>query len=76
MIGDDHQLNSRGLYTHSKDSSWRWDAHPQYKEFRPLAHVEDDWHLFEQIDRTSGQQYNAKDVVLLNGKRRETDRWF
>ena len=26
-------------------------------------YVQDDWHLFEQIDRTSGQQYNAKDVT-------------
>ena len=28
-IGDGHQPNSRGLYTHYKDSYQRWDDHPQ-----------------------------------------------
>ena len=35
IIGDGHQPNSRGLYTHYKDSYWRWDDHPQYSDFWP-----------------------------------------
>ena len=35
MIGDGHQPDSRGLYTHYKDSYKRWDDLPQYREFRP-----------------------------------------
>ena len=32
--GKTHQPNSRGLYTHHKDSYWRWDEfNPQYKEW-------------------------------------------
>ena len=33
IIGDGHQPNSRGLYTHYKDSYSRWDDHPQYSDF-------------------------------------------
>ena len=33
IIGDGHQPNSRGLYTHYKDSYKRWDDHPQYSDF-------------------------------------------
>ena len=33
IIGDGHQPNSRGLYTHYKDSYERWDDHPQYSDF-------------------------------------------
>ncbi len=39
IIGDGHQPNSRGLYTHHKDSYLRWDDHPQYSDFWP-------WHIF------------------------------
>ncbi len=35
---DGHQPNSRGLYTHYKDSYKRWDDHPQYSDFWP-------WHI-------------------------------
>ena len=34
IIGDGkNQPNSRGLYTHYKDSYSRWDDHPQYSDF-------------------------------------------
>ena len=35
IMGDGHQPNSRGLYTHYKDSYERWDDHPQYSDFWP-----------------------------------------
>ena len=38
IIGDGHQPNSRGLYTHCKDSYQRWDDHPQYSDIWP-------WHM-------------------------------
>ncbi len=40
IIGDGHQPNSRGLYTHYKDSYSRWDDHPQYSGFWP-------WHIWQ-----------------------------
>ena len=40
VIGDGHQPNSRGLYTHYKDSYWRWEvSHPQYSDLWP-------WHIY------------------------------
>ena len=57
MIGDGHQPNSRGLHTHYKDSYYRWDDHPQYREFRP-------WHIYctQKLDICSLQ---VQDVMAL-----------
>ena len=45
-IGDGHQPNSKGLYSHYKDSLLKVDDHPQYKELIDLGTYESTWIKF------------------------------
>ena len=52
IIGDGHQPNSRGLYTHYKDSYKRWDDHPQYSDFWP-------WHIWTKTSHRQEERWNG-----------------
>ena len=58
--GWENQPNSRGLYTHYKDSYKRWDDHPQYKEVRP-------WHIYRGLSFEHDLNVNLIQVSWVIG---------
>ncbi len=60
IIGDGHQPNSSGFYTHYKEFLlFRWDDHPQYMEFRP-------WHMCD-LTLQSFFKTNARGKLVVLG---------
>ena len=70
-IGDGHQPNSRGLYTHYKDSLWKvgWPS-PQKTRLLTMAHL--------ALQKIPGISIVAAEVIMqvtVSVQRSGTDRW-